>query len=181
MNWMDEPVGPKTDVRKLEPQGGASDFEAFFQAEHARLLRALYVITVNVSEAEELMQEAFVRVWERWDRVGRLDDPLGYLYRTAINRFRSGLRQAAVKARRLVSASAVHEPSSLGAAEARALLEPALKALSPRQRQALVLTELLGYPSNEAGRLMGVKATTVRVLAMNARASLRSAIEGWDE
>jgi RNA polymerase sigma-70 factor (ECF subfamily) len=51
----------------------------------------------------------------------------------------------------------------------------ALSALTPRQRAAVVLTELLGYTSGEASEIMGIKASTVRVLATQARARLRSA------
>jgi len=77
-------------------------FEAFFDAERARLLRALYLLTGNRDEAEEVLQDAFIAVWERWDRVGAMDDPTGYLFRTALNRHRSGVRRAARAARRAV-------------------------------------------------------------------------------
>ena len=58
-------------------------FEDLFEAEHARLFRALLLVTHDSGEAEDLMQDAFVRVWERWDRVATVDDPVGYLFRTA--------------------------------------------------------------------------------------------------
>src|SRR5262245_41651740 len=51
-------------------------FEDLFEAERERLFRALLLITHDSAEAEDLMQEAFVSVWERWDRVGRLEDPV---------------------------------------------------------------------------------------------------------
>lgn len=57
----------------------AGDFEALFEAEHERLLRALFIVTGSAEEADELMQDAFVAVWERWDRVGSMNDPTGYL------------------------------------------------------------------------------------------------------
>jgi DNA-directed RNA polymerase specialized sigma24 family protein len=44
-------------------------FETFFDTERARLFGTLCLVTGD-AEAEELMQEAFVRVWERWDPVG---------------------------------------------------------------------------------------------------------------
>jgi RNA polymerase sigma factor (sigma-70 family) len=49
----------------------------------------------------------------------------------------------------------------------------ALAALTPRQRQSIVLVDLLDYSSEAAGRLMGVKASTVRVLVSQGRAALR--------
>jgi DNA-directed RNA polymerase specialized sigma24 family protein len=43
------------------------------------------------------MREALLKVWERWDHVRTLDDPIGYLYRTAMNLHRKRLRRAAVR------------------------------------------------------------------------------------
>ena len=59
------------------PRAGTSpvDFESFFLAHHLRLFRALWLMTRNRHEAEEVMQDAFLRVWERWDRVATLPDP----------------------------------------------------------------------------------------------------------
>jgi DNA-directed RNA polymerase specialized sigma24 family protein len=54
----------------------------------------------------------------------------------------------------------------------------ALAALTPRQRMGLVLMDLLDYPSEQAGYLMGVKAATVRVLVAQARARLRDHMGG---
>ena len=46
-------------------------FEDLFADEHERLYRALYLVVGNSHEAEELMQDAFVRVLERWDRIDK--------------------------------------------------------------------------------------------------------------
>jgi DNA-directed RNA polymerase specialized sigma24 family protein len=64
-------------------------FEVFFEREKAELYSVLCVVTRNRLEAEELTQDAFVRLLERWDRVGKMADPRAYLYRTAMNAFRS--------------------------------------------------------------------------------------------
>ena len=76
------------------------EFEAFFDREKTRLFQALCVVTRNRFEAEELTQEAFIAVYERWDRVGAMDDPTGYLFRTAMNTFRSWRRRSALAAKR---------------------------------------------------------------------------------
>ena len=154
-------------------------FEDFFDAERQRLLRALYLLTGNRQEAEEVLQDAFIAVWERWDRVGAMDDPTGYLYRTAMNRHRSTLRRTARAARRAVGAA---EGGDLfAAADERDALARALATLTPRRRQAIVLTELLGYASAEAGRAMGVADATVRRLAQDAREQLRHELEETDD
>jgi hypothetical protein len=58
----------------------APSFEAFYEDTHARLYTALCLVTGSRHEAEEVMQEAFVRLWERRDRIGQLETPTGYLY-----------------------------------------------------------------------------------------------------
>jgi RNA polymerase sigma-70 factor (ECF subfamily) len=139
------------------------------------LFRALLLITHDSTEAEDLTQEAFVRVWERWDRVGTLDDPVGYLFKTAMNIHRSALRRAVAAARRAVRPPAEDDP--LESVIQRDEAVRSLAALTPRQRAALVVTELLGYGSEEAGTILGVRSGTVRMLTSQARATLKE----WKE
>jgi DNA-directed RNA polymerase specialized sigma24 family protein len=85
--------------------GSAETFEDFFAAINPRLFTALWLVTGDRYEAEEIAQDAFLRVLERWDRVGRLDNPEGYLFRTAMNVFRNRYRRAALALRRSISLS----------------------------------------------------------------------------
>jgi RNA polymerase sigma-70 factor, ECF subfamily len=146
-------------------------FEGFFEDEHVRLYRALVLMTADAHEAEELMQDAFLRVWERWDRVREMDNPTGYLYRAAMNLFRNRSRRLRLELRRRPGADA--SPDAFEAVESRDRVARALRGLTPRQRAALVLTDLLGYESAEAGDLLRVKAATVRALVHQARESIR--------
>jgi RNA polymerase sigma factor (sigma-70 family) len=153
-------------------------FEAFFEREKDRLLRALYLMTGSAGEAEDLAQEAFTRVYERWDAVAVMDDPTGYLHRTAMNLFRNQVRRARVAVQRAVGLGP--EQDVFKGVEDRDVATRALVSLTPRQRAALVLTEGLGYSGEEAGRLLGVKASTVWALTHQARASLRATVEATD-
>jgi RNA polymerase sigma factor (sigma-70 family) len=146
-------------------------FEEFFLQHRVPLFRAVWLIVRNRQEAEEIMQEAFVRVLERWDRVSTHPDPGGYLYRTAINEFRSRRRRAAKTLRRVVRAD--RHDDELEAIEQRDAVIAALAPLTPRQRAAVVLTDVLGLSSEEAARALGVRPSTVRVLAGRGRETLR--------
>ena len=87
-----------------------------------------------------------------------------------MNQFRSRYRRVAVGLRRAV---AIGPPRDVFAeVDDRDLALRRLGSLSPRQRAALVLTEALGYSGEEAGRLLGIKATTVWALTHQARAAL---------
>jgi RNA polymerase sigma-70 factor, ECF subfamily len=155
-----------------EAAGNAAlEFEHFFEAERARLYGALCLVTRNRHEAEELSQDAFLKVWERWDRVSRMDDPTGYLYRTAMNAFRSRHRRVALGLKRRLGAPRIND--GLAAVEERAAIVALLADLSEKQRAAVVLMDFLGCSSEEARTILGLTAGAVRTLASRARSELR--------
>ena len=85
---MSEPTADVVRMIQQDREAELPSFEGFFEAEKLRLYRALCLITRNRFEAEEITQDAFVRLLERWDRVSAMEDPTGYLYVTAMNTFR---------------------------------------------------------------------------------------------
>lgn len=174
---MDEPLPlvNESSVGETPAVAESSSFEAFFHDEARALFRRLCAVTGNSSEAEEIMQDAFLALWERWDRISRMDDPTGYLYRTAMNVFRKRTRRAALAGRRTIASAP--NPTPFAEIDAHQDLLTALAELSPRQRAALVLTDVLDYSSEEAGSVLGVTAGTVRGLASRAREALRAQAE----
>jgi RNA polymerase sigma-70 factor (ECF subfamily) len=158
----------ETEGLAVERAGG---FEAFFEDQHARLYGTLCLVTADAGEAEDVMQEAFIKIWERWDRVAEHPDPPGYLYRTAFNLYRSRIRRAVRAARRTLAGPSAEDP--IAGVEDREVLASALRGLPRRQRAAVVLTELVGLSSEEAGRALGIRPVTVRVLASQGRKRLR--------
>ncbi len=154
-------------------------FDEFFEDEKDRLLRMLSVITGSRSEAEDLAQEAFTRVFERWDVVGEMEDPAGYLHRTAMNVFRNDFRRVKQALKR--TARVAPEQDVFKDVEDRDQATRALAALTPRQRAALVLTEALGYSGEEAGRILGIKASTVWALTHQARNAQQAMAEDNDD
>jgi RNA polymerase sigma-70 factor (ECF subfamily) len=153
---------------------GVESFEAFVTSSHPRLYGALCLLTRDRFEAEEIAQEAFVRIFERWERVRAVEDPTGYLFRTAMNVFRKRYRRATLAVRR--AAFLARRDDDFEQIEDRDVVVRAVAALPADQRAALVVTSLLGYPSEEAARILGIKPSTVRARATRARAALREAI-----
>jgi RNA polymerase sigma-70 factor (ECF subfamily) len=147
------------------------DFRTFFEDEHRRLFKTLYFVTGDRSEAADLMQEAFLKLWERWDRIDTIDDPRAYLFRVALNGSRMRARAARRAARRTVPFGVVRDPYD--DVDIREDVRRMLQQVSPRQRAALVLLDLYGYGSEDAGRIMGIRPSTVRALATQGRAVLR--------
>src|SRR5262245_36355234 len=145
-----------------------ASFEAFFAAGWDRLFRALLLLTGSKQEAEDITQAAFLRLLERWDKLAHAPDLDGYLFRTALNEYRSIYRRSKLAARRVLS------PGRGGADpfEEVADREEAVRlllALTKRQREAIVLTGIDGFDYRQAGALLGVKESTVRSLVAQAR------------
>ena len=161
----------ETEVEWVEVAEEPRSFEDFFSSEHARLFGALCLVTGDRQEAEEIMQDAFLRLWERWDRIAGIDDPAAYLFRTAMNVFRNRYRRSALAVRRTVRLAPTED--ALATVEDRDVIVRALRDLTPNQRAAVVLTGYVGLPSEEAGRALGMKGSTVRTLATRARAAIR--------
>jgi RNA polymerase sigma factor (sigma-70 family) len=153
-------------------------FDDFFDEEHENLYKALYFVTGNRHDAEELMQDAFLKLWEKWGEIHRIDDPTAYLFRVALNGFRMRRRRAALAIRKMIPI-----PESRDAfldAEMRVEVRQLLLQITPRQRAALLLVDLLGYPSEQAARILRVRPSTVRALATKGRRSLRATRGGVD-
>jgi RNA polymerase sigma-70 factor, ECF subfamily len=150
-------------------------FEEFFLRERPRLLGSMVLVVGNALEAEEIVQEAFVRLWERWDRVGAMDDPTGYLYRTAFNVQRSAYRRALRAARRTLSLGTGPDPYATVAG--REAIVRALGTMTPRERAAVILTELDGYTAEETAMIMGIRPGTVYVLVSKGRKALHASTE----
>ena len=92
-----------------------------------------------------------------------------------MNVFRNRYRRATLGMRKAVRLAPTTD--DLAAVEARDEVVRLLRGLIPQQRAAVVLTALLDYSSEEAGRMLGMKASTVRVLASRARAQMKKDTE----
>jgi RNA polymerase sigma-70 factor (ECF subfamily) len=151
-------------------------FEAFYGSVHRPLFGALCVITGNRADAQDISQEAFLRVWERWERVALMDNPEAFLFRTAMNVFRNRSRRARLALRRTTGGSDPRD--ELAEVEERDLVERALGPLTPRERAAVVLTCYVGLTSQEAGRVLRIQSGTVRTLTARATAAMKTTMEG---
>lgn len=149
-----------------------ADFSAFFADEHRKVFKALYFVTGNRADASELMQDAFLKLWERWDTIDKIDDPTAYLFRVALNGSRMRARSARRATRRVIAPDPPLDP--FDEIDIREDVRQLLLGLAPRQRAALVLLDLYGYGSEEAARIMGIRPSTVRALATQGRAVLRT-------
>lgn len=158
----------------IEARAVALDFESFFRAEYRSLCQALLLLVGDAFEAEEIAQETMTRVLERWDRVGAMDSPTGYAYRTALNLQRKRIRRLAVRAKRRFAQVPVVDIGP--EAGERHDVRRALATLPEGQRAALILVDWLDMDTDEAARALGIKPASVRVRLHRARSALRDVL-----
>ncbi len=158
----------------IEAPTVAADFETFFRAQYRSLCQALVLLVGDAFEAEEIAQETMTRVLKRWNRVGAMDSPAGYAYRTALNLQRKRIRRLAVRARRRLASVPVADIGP--AASDRHDVRRALQALPDGLRAALILVDWLDMDTEEAGRILDLKPASVRVRLHRARSALRDAL-----
>ncbi len=115
------------------------------------------------------------RALERWPRVRVMESPAGYVYRIAVNLHRRRLRRA-FRETPAPGGTASLAPDPAEIAEVREKVLRALACLSADQRVALVLVEWLGLSPEEAGRVLGIKAVSVRGRLHRARAALKECL-----
>jgi RNA polymerase sigma-70 factor, ECF subfamily len=155
---------------------GEPSFQWFFESEYVRLCNALYLLTGDAYVAEDLAQEAMTRALERWERVGTMDSPVGYVYRTAMNLNRNRIRHLVVAARRAFSAE--EALGNTDVVDDQQDVRRALTNVSPREREALVLVDWLEMNAEEAGQMLGIPPGTVRVRLHRGRTKLREQLGG---
>ena len=157
----------------MSPQESEREFDRFYEAVHRPLIGQAYLLTGDLQWAEDLVQETLVRAWQRWDRVGHLEDPHGWARRVLHNLAVSHMRRRAVRLRYAASEVRVSpEPSSSDVD-----LMSGLRKLPVNQRRALVLTAVAGLQVAEVAKEMNVREGTVRVWLSRGRAELAGVLD----
>lgn len=144
----------------------------FVEAMHPRLVGGLSLYCGDASVAEELAQEALIRVWERWPKVSTMASPAGWTWTVALNLARSRFRRRAAERRALDRLGAPRNHQDPDTVDAVAVRQH-IAALPDRQRRALVLRYYADLPVQEVAAAMGCADGTVKALTSQAVAALR--------
>jgi RNA polymerase sigma-70 factor (ECF subfamily) len=142
-----------------------SAFGWLFRDEYPAIVRTAYLMLGDRSAAEDVAQEAFIRLYARWRRISRYERPGAWVRRVAI-------RLASRARRRIPPAQPSADHPAPTAAPADLDLQRAILALPANQRAAVVLHYLEDLPVEEVAELMGVAPATARVHLHRARRRL---------
>jgi RNA polymerase sigma-70 factor (ECF subfamily) len=153
------------------------DFDVVYRDNLRRLVAQAYLVTGDVEEARDCVQEAFARAWVRWDRLSvEVDDPVAWLstvtYRIAISGWRR--RQAAKGALRRLGRPQPCPPPSVEAV----LVATALARLPPGQRAVVVLHYYEGQRVEDIARTLSLSVSAVKSRLLRARTALGPLVDG---
>jgi len=154
-----------------------SEPAAFCDAIRDRLVGSLTLYCGDQRIAEELAQDALVRVWERWPQVGAMDHPEAWAFRTGVNLANSWHRRRAAERRAHrrhgVPDEVVDATEPVDHAQVDAIRR-AVEALPDRQRATVVARFFLGLDVAETAELLGCAPGTVKAATHKAIANLRT-------
>jgi len=145
-------------------------YESFYREAEPRLRRAL-VAAFGPLVGREATADALAYGWEHWERIGRMHNPVGYLYRVGQTR--------AMRSRSARTAGFPPPPNEDHAYEPG--LADAIEHLSPGQRQAVLLVYAWGYTYREVAELLGVAPSTVQKHLERGLAKLRKSLGVIDD
>jgi len=158
------------------PYDGSLD--DLYTASYRRLVAQLYAVTGNRQEAEDVVQEAFMRAMGRWDDVRTYDNAEAWLRTVALNLARSRFRRAVRGVAALVKHGVPHEETELS--PDHVALMSAMKALPEAQREALVLHHFAGLSVDEVAASVGAPSGTIKARLSRGRAALAGSLGSLD-
>jgi RNA polymerase sigma-70 factor (sigma-E family) len=159
----------------IEPAAppGTLDFLEFAQARSPQLFRTAYLLTGGDAHlAEDLVQEALSRMYVRWRRLSRLENPAGYAQAVLANTFLSLRRRRSSGER--VTGELPERAVSDGDPALRLTLLQALRQLSPPDRAVLVLRFWEDRSVEETAADLQLSSTAVRSRSHRALGRLRA-------
>jgi RNA polymerase sigma-70 factor, ECF subfamily len=154
---------------------GTDGFDDFYQATFGRLVAQVYLVTGDLHEAEDVVQEAMARASVRWQRLRDYDLPEAWVRRVAMNLAADQRRR--VRRRLALLARIGPSPPAPALSVDRVAVVEALATLPRSYRQAVVLHHLLGLPVREVAKQLRVPVGTVKARLARARRALAQQLD----
>jgi RNA polymerase sigma factor (sigma-70 family) len=161
-----------------------AELGAFYTEHRSELIAHASRILKDRAKAEEVIQDALIKVMLAAPELESIDHALGYMHRTIENLCIDFFRMEGRRPNLVVLDDASAELEStwvdneehvdvIAAADDAAIVRQALAMLSPAERAALVMWEMEGRSTSEIAAELGIKESAVRHTVSRARASLR--------
>ena len=156
--------------------------ERLYNEHYVRLVRLGVLLLGDVGRAEEVVQDCFVALHQRWSRLEGANLP-AYLRRSVVNGCRSSHRHQRVVDRHLhaVPGTAAGADEPVLADARRQIVLAALADLPRRQREVLVLRYYLDLSEREIAQTLGISQGAVKSHASRGAAALRVVLPDLQE
>lgn len=157
------------------PVKASDDFDAFYTGSYRRLVGQVYAMVGHLGEAEDAVQEAYCRAWQRWSSVREYTDPEAWVrtvaYRVAVSSWRKAVNRLTAHRRH-----GPPDPVPDIGPEQIAFVE-CLRALTPEQRRAVVLHHLVGLTVDDIAAETGVPVGTVKSRLARGRKAMAALLD----
>jgi RNA polymerase sigma-70 factor (sigma-E family) len=167
----------------LRTRSSRQEFERFVTDRSGSLLQTAYLMTGNLAEAEDLVQETLLRVARHWPKVRTMEYPAAYARRVLVNVALDGAERRARRAGELAASDGdatdladTRAQRELYGVDAQQELLGALGALTARQRAIILLRYWEDLPEADVAEILGCSVGTVKSTASRSLARLRAII-----
>ena len=158
------------------PRTGSARLLELYQLNARAAVRLAYMLTGDRELAEDLAQEAFVRVAGRWRDLRKPEVFRSYLFKSVVNLTRSHWRRERVARGYLRGQDARPQATELPDVERHEVLKDALLSLPHRQRAAVVLRYYQDFSEQQAADVLGCSVGAVKSLVLRGTEALRQRI-----
>ncbi len=146
-------------------------FDDFYRQQYRHVLGLAYVLTGNASVAEDTAQDAFTAAYRQWAAIGGYDSPAAWVRRVTCNRAASVVRRRVREAKAIVRL-AYRSPTHIDLEEGDAEFWRSVRALPPRQAQAVALFYLEDYSVRDIAAVLDCSEGTVKTHLSRARTAV---------
>jgi len=169
----------ETDLMLRVKAGDRSAFEELYRLYEKPLSNYLYRLSGNRARAEDLLQDAFLRVWKAAPNYEPSAKVSTYVFRIAHNLFLNDAARRREKALESIEAETRSDPASdLNRQELQSAVQRAVEALPDGEREVLLLSEYNGFKYAEISEILGIPVGTVKSRMFSAVQRLKEALKG---
>jgi len=166
------------DLIKRGQEGDTVAMEAIYERYKKQIFNLIYRYTYNVTVAEDLLQDIFLKIFTHLKDVQKVESFVGWIYRIAINTCYSYLRSIKGGLQKTIPLEDVERKIDNDASDTpdsvlKKPLDDAIQHLPPKLKSVFLLHEVQGYKHGEIARMLGCTVGTSKSQLFKARMKLR--------
>ena len=169
----------ETELMLRVKAGDRAAFEEIFRLYQKPLANYLYRLSGNQARAEDLLQDAFLRLWKAAPNYEPSAKVSTYIFRIAHNLFLNEAARRREKALETLEAETRSDPASdMNRRELQSAVQKAVEALPEGEREVLLLSEYNGFNYAEISEILGIPVGTVKSRMFSAVQRLKESLKG---